>query len=330
MKIIRYSKECKCQWDTFVKQTKNSHFFFHRDYMEYHSDRFEDFSLLFFDEKDKLIAMLPANVKDDTLYSHQGLTFGGFLVDHKMKVATMIDLFIELKNFLKEKNIKKLIYKSIPHIYHKLPAEEDRYALFLNDAKLFRQDVTATIDLTNKLKYQEQRKRAVKKAIKNGLMVEESENLEQYWKVLEKTLKDKHNSKPVHSVDEIVKLHNLFPENIKLFVAKKDDEILSGTVIFENENIVHTQYLANSQKGKELGALDLVIDRLINEVYKDKKYFDFGISNENNGRYLNIGLINQKEGFGARAVVHDFYELKIDMGGVNNTFYYVTLVRRVA
>jgi len=311
MKIIKYSKEYKDQWDNFVKQAKNSHFFFHRDYMEYHSDRFEDFSLLFFDKKDKLIALLPANIKDDTLYSHQGLTFGGFLVDYKMKTAIMLDIFAKLKEFLKEKGIRKLIYKCIPYIYHKLPAEEDRYTLFINDAKLFRRDVTATIDLTNKIKYQEQRKRAIKKAIKNGLIVEKSKDFEQYWKILEKTLKDKHNSKPVHSVDEIIKLHNLFPENIKLFITKKDNEILAGTVIFENENIVHTQYLANSEKGRELGALDLVIDELINEVYKDKKYFDFGISNENNGRYLNIGLINQKEGFGARAVVHDFYELKI-------------------
>ena len=104
----------------------------------------------------------------------------------------------------------------------------------------------------------------------------------------------------------------MFPKNIKLFVAKKDNKILAGTVIFEDETIVHTQYLANSDKGRELGALDLVIDRLINEVYKNKLYFDFGISNEDNGKYLNIGLINQKESFGARAVVHDFYELKIE------------------
>jgi len=280
--------------------------------MEYHSDRFEDYSLLFFNDKDKLIALLPANIQNDILYSHQGLTFGGFLVDHKMKTAVMLDLFTELKSFLKEKNIKKVIYKCIPYIYHKLPSEEDRYALFINNARLFRRDVTSTICINNQIKYSKGRKWIINKALKNGLTVEKSEDFEQYWKILEETLKNRHNSKPVHSLDEIVKLYNLFPKNIKLFVAKKDNKILAGTVIFENETIVHTQYLANSDKGRELGALDLVIDRLINEVYKDKRYFDFGISNEDNGRYLNIGLINQKEGFGARAVVHDFYELKIE------------------
>ena len=312
MHIRKYNSNYKQLWDDFVRKAKNSHFFFYRDYMEYHSDRFEDFSLLFFDNKGKLIAVLPANIRDNVLYSHQGLTFGGFLIDHKMKTAIMLELFTELKKFLKEKNITKLIYKCIPYIYHKLPAEEDKYALFINEAKLIRRDVTTTIYLTNKIKYQEQRKRAVKKALKNGLVVEKSEDFEQYWKILEKTLQSRHNSKPVHSVKEIVKLYNLFPDNIKLFVAKKDNRMLAGTVIFENEIIAHTQYLANSDEGRKFGALDFVIDKLINEVYKDKKYFDFGISNENDGKYLNKGLIEWKEGFGARAVAHDFYELRID------------------
>lgn len=311
MKIVKYNKNYKETWNDFVKNAKNSHFFFYRDYMEYHSDRFEDFSLLFFNDKEKLIAVLPANIKGDVVYSHQGLTFGGFLIDYKMKTPVMLDLFQELKIFLKTKNITKLIYKCIPYIYHKVPAEEDRYALFVQGAKLFRRDVSSTVYLDQKIKYQEQRKRAIKKALKNGLVVEKSEDFEQYWKILEETLKSKYNSKPVHSVDEIVKLYNLFPENIKLFVAKKDNEIMAGTVIFENEIIAHTQYLANSEKGRKLGALDFVIDTLVNEIYKNKKYFDFGISNENNGRHLNEGLIQQKEGFGARAVVHDFYEWEI-------------------
>lgn len=311
MKIEVYSKNYKFLWDEFVKKAKNSHFFFFRDYMEYHSDIFKDFSLLFFDDKKKLIAILPANIKDNIVYSHQGLTFGGFLTNEKMRTSLMLDIFEELKKFLKENDIKKLIYKCIPYIYHKLPAEEDRYALFINKAKLFRRDVSSTIYLDNMIKYSKGRKWIINKAIKNRIEIKESDNFSEFWEVLESTLKNRHGVKPVHSFEEIIKLHNLFPKNIRLFIAKKDNKILAGSIIFENEIIVHTQYLANSEEGRKLGALDLVIDRLINEIYKDKKYFDFGISNENDGKYLNIGLINQKEGFGARAVVHDFYELEI-------------------
>jgi hypothetical protein len=311
MKIIKYSILHKDSWNAFVDIAKNSHFFFTRDYMEYHSDRFDDFSLMAFDENDKLLALFPANLKDTILYSHQGLTFGGFIVDDSMKTETMLSIFDTMNLFAKQNNITKVIYKCIPYIYHQKPSEEDRYALFRNDAKLIRRDVSTTIYLEDKINYQEQRKRSIKKAIKNELLFEETKDFKGYWKVLEETLDTQHDAKPVHCLEEIEKLANLFPKNIKLFIAKKDNKILGGALIFENNQIVHTQYLANSFEGRVIGALDFVLDNLINDIYRNKKYFDFGISNEDAGRYLNTGLIAQKEGFGARAVVHDFYELEI-------------------
>ena len=69
--------------------------------------------------------------------------------------------------------------------------------------------------------------------------------------------------------------------------------------------------MASSAIGKEIGALDFVLNDLIKNIYRDYKYFDFGISNENNGQFLNEGLIAQKEGFGARAICHDFYKIKV-------------------
>ena len=311
MKIVKYTVEQKNNWNEFVKNSKNSHFFFKRDYMEYHSDRFEDFSLIIFDETDKLIAILPANLKENILHSHQGLTFGGFLVDDKMKTETMLEIFESLKVYLKNQNIKKIVYKYIPYIYHIKPSEEDRYALFRNDAKLIRRDVTSTIDLTEQVRYSKGRKWTINKAKKESIETFESDDYETFWELLTGVLESNHEAKPVHRLEEMKKLASLFPKNIKLFLAKKDEKIVSGALIYENKNIVHTQYLANSEVGRETGALDLLIDYLIKDIYKDKKYFDFGISNEDAGRYLNTGLIAQKEGFGARAVAHDFYELEI-------------------
>jgi hypothetical protein len=311
MNVIKYTSVYKKIWDEFVKNSKNGHFFFQRDYMEYHTDRFEDFSLLYFDETKKLIAVLPANIKDKILYTHQGLTFGGFLTGDKMKTETMLDIFEALKEFLKKEKINKLVYKCIPHIYHIKPSEEDRYALFRNDAKLIRRDVTSTIDLTEPVRYSKGRKWTISKAKKEALETFESDDYETFWQLLTNVLESNHEVKPVHTLEEIKKLAHLFPKNIKLYLSRKDTEIISGALIYENQKIVHTQYLANSKEGRELGALDLLLDYLIQNIYKDKKYFDFGISNEDAGRYLNTGLIAQKEGFGARTVVHDFYELEI-------------------
>ncbi len=312
MTIIRYDKAKKIVWNKFVKNSKNSHFFFLRDYMEYHSNRFQDYSLLFFDNKDKLIATLPANIKDNILYSHQGLTFGGFLVNDKIKTEILLDIFKELKLFLKRDNIKRVIYKSIPYIYHIKPSEEDRYALFINNANLIRRDVSSTIYLSEPIRYSKGRKWTINRAKKMDIEVLKSNNYREFWNILSNVLDTNYKANPVHTLSEIENLANLFPQNIKLYIAKKENKILSGAVIFENRYIAHTQYLANSPLGKELGALDLLIDYLIKDIYKDKKYFDFGISNEDNGRYLNRGLISQKEGFGARAVVYDFYKLEID------------------
>lgn len=312
IRVERYKSEYKNQWNEFLLTTKNYHFFFHRDYMEYHADRFTDFSLLFFAEDGSLLALLPASISGSECISHAGLSFGGFLVNSNMKANLMLEIFTVTKDFLKANSVSKFIYKAMPYIYHSLPAEEDLYALFINNAKLIRRDLSSTIDLTNKIQFQERRRRSIKKAQKAGLIVEQSKDFKAYWQILESVL-EKYSKKPVHSLEEIELLATKFPENIKLFVAKDPNtsEILGGTVIYENPIIAHAQYLANSSLGQEMGALDLVIDQLVNNIYNNKNWFDFGISTTDQGLNLNAGLVEQKEGFGARATVNDFYEVAI-------------------
>lgn len=311
LRIEKYNSALKTNWDSFIDTAKNSHFFFKRDYMEYHADRFEDFSLLFWNEND-LVAILAANIKDHTLYSHQGLSFGGFIVDNKMRTQTMVEIFDLLKNFLQEQKISKLIYKAMPRIYHQYPCEEDLYALTKNGAKIYRRDCSSTILLDAPIAYQERRKRSIKKAIKANIKANLSDNYAGYWQVLESVLMQKYSRKPVHSLEEIQKLVTLFNANMKLFTAEAENgEILAGTLIYENPTVLHAQYLGSSDQGKELGALDLVIDCVLQHYGSSKKYFDFGISTEDEGKFLNIGLVDHKEGFGARATVNDFYELPL-------------------
>lgn len=81
--------------------------------------------------------------------------------------------------------------------------------------------------------------------------------------------------------------------------------------MFVTENVVHAQYTAATEEGKKKGAIDLVIDYIINTAYPDKRYFDYGISTENHGLYLNESLLYQKEGFGARGTVYDIYTISL-------------------
>ncbi len=311
MRVEIYDKTQKCVWNDFLKRAKNRHFFFNREFLDYHGDRFKDFSLLIYNSKGKLTALLPANIDRDILYTHQGLTYGGFIVSDSMKVEIMLDIFKELRAFLKHRGINRLIYKAVPHIHHIKSSQEDIYALFKEGAKLIRREVSSTIYLDKPIRYSNGRKWSLKRGESLGFEIESSRDFSLFWSLLESVLDKYHNSKPTHSLSEISHLSTLFPDNIKLFLIKRDSKLLAGAVTFDNCEISHLQYVANSDEGREVGALDFLIDHLIKRVYHNKRYFDFGTSSKDSGRALNMGLIDQKERFDARAVAVDRYELII-------------------
>lgn len=311
MRIENYNPSFKQPWDEFVRGSKNGVFLFFRDYMDYHQDRFRDNSLLVFDDKEQPIALLPANKNDDVLISHGGLTYGGFITDERMKTGLMLNVFELVLSYLRENNFAKLIYKPVPHIYHRFPAEEDLYALFRSNAVLFRRDVSSAINLSHKIPYQERRSRAVKKAATKNITCELSADYASYWRILEENLAVVHNVKPVHSLAEIETLQRAFPDNIKLFAAFVADEMVAGSVIYETRQVAHAQYIASSSAGRAIGALDFLFHYLLTEIYIDKPFFDFGIATEEQGRTLNSGLIEFKEGFGGRSVAYDFYEVNL-------------------
>lgn len=311
MKAVRYSVSERESWDAFVTESKNGTFLFQRPYMDYHSDRFMDHSLLFHSDKGQLVAVLPANERSETLQSHGGLTYGGVICDASMTTPVMLEVFDALFEYMRESGFSRLVYKTMPSIYHRHPAEEDRYALFRADARLFRRDVLSVIRSDARLPLQKRRSRKVAQAQKLGLVVETSNDLGAFWAILEENLLATHGVKPVHTLEEIELLSGRFPDHIRLHVCRENDAVVAGVVMFDSSRVAHVQYISASARGREIGALDLLFATLIERDYAKQAYFDFGISNQQDGQILNVGLIEQKEGFGARAVVHDYYELNL-------------------
>lgn len=311
--VVRYTEDKVDIWNQFNKQSKNSLFMFDRNYMDYHKDRFKDHSLLFYDE-DKLIALLPMSEHDDMLISHGGLTYGGFITDSKMKQHTMMDCFGELINYAKENGFKSIRYKCIPHIYHSQPAEEDRFALFANNSKLDTVDVSTYVNLAAPLKMPKGRKAQISRAKREGVVVEELTELEDFNKFIDlenEVLTERHDVRAVHTGEELKLLHDRFPENIHLFASLKDGNLIAGTVVYEYDQVVHTQYMAANDEARTIGALDLAVSTVINNYKDTKKWLDFGISTEHGKIYLNEGLCSQKEGFGGRTGVYEIWELNL-------------------
>jgi hypothetical protein len=312
LEVTRYTPEDKKSWDSFVCNSKNSPFFIQRDFMEYHANRFIDYSLLV-RQNEKLVAILPANIDSvsRTLISHGGLTFGGIFVLREIKTSLYHSIFEDLIRFLSLNSIKTLIYKTPPIVYHQMPSAEDQFFLNYFGGKLIRRDLGTIVKPSKNILFSSRRRRSIAKSLSAGVVVSEEAAFENYWPLLGEVLQNRHGVKPVHTLDEICRLKSLFPQNIRLYVASKDQKIIAGVVVFISKDVVHAQYIASSEIGKKLGALDLIFSELIKNIYVDRAWFSFGVSTEDQGTTLNDGLITYKEEFGGGACVHDFYELEI-------------------
>ncbi|HEX8060470.1 MAG TPA: GNAT family N-acetyltransferase [Cyclobacteriaceae bacterium] len=304
--VKRYSETDKTAWNNFLQEAKNSTFLFHRDYVDYHSDRFNDHSAMIFSDN-KLCALFIASEKGDVIQSHGGLSYGGLILEKNVRLNEVLRYFYHLLKYYSN-DFSKIVYKCFPSYYCSVPAHEDLYALFLVDAKLIRRDTSSVYDRSNPRPYKERKKRSLKKTA-GSLRIQQSPDPQNFWKsILEPNLEERFGVKPVHTLDEVNLLMSRFPENIKLFEVHSD-ELLGGTLIFETEKVAHAQYISASAAGKAAGALDFLFDRLIQDTYSIKRFFSMGISNENDGRKLNDGLMDWKEGFGTSMYALDFYSI---------------------
>ncbi len=307
--IETYSKKNKLKWDEFIDSSKNSTFLFKRDFMDYHSKRFDDHSLLIYKDS-KLIALFPCNTREKNVYSHQGLSYGGIIVKSTLKFNQYLELFSEILKYYNNLSFDKLFVKQIPSIYNSDFNSELDYLAFITQSKNWRKDIISVIDMQNNFGISRDRVQGYKRGIKNNLKIKETDNLKGFWNdILIPTLSKKHSVKPVHSFDEIQKLKNRFNRNIRQFNVYSNGKIVAGTTIFQTKNVAHVQYIGSNFNKNSLGSLDFLFYNLLSYTFSNVKYFDFGTSNEKDGKKLNDGLLYWKEGFGARSSTQNFYEI---------------------
>lgn len=295
-------------WDGAVRSARARHFMFERAYMDYHQDRFADASW-FILLQDRAIAVLAASRSGDEVVCHGGLTFGGILSGPELTTIRAVAALEAIAGSLRADGVRRLFYKPMPHPYHLDPAEEDLYGLHTSGARLVSREVTAAVAPGSRPAYSVERRRAIRRSAADRIAIGESDAIDEFWALLQVTLSERHGVQPVHSVAEMRLLAHRFPGRIRLFVAWEGNEIVAGTVIFETPTVAHAQYIAASGRGRDLHALDALFDHLLTNVYRDL-WFDFGISNQRDGT-LNAGLLRYKEGYGARALVHDRYLLEL-------------------
>jgi len=318
MRVERLSEDTQSVWDDFIEnEALNATFLHSRKFLSYHGSRFNDQSLMVYDDG-KLIAVFPAAHhprEDGVIVSHPGATFGGVVFGQHCRGERCLSALHVVASYYKDVGIKRLVYKAVPLIFHQAPLQDDLYALFRMQAKRIRCDISAVIDSSLRLKVSKGRKYEINKARKIGVEIVEGENiLGDIYFLIKENLWNAHHANPVHSQEELLNIYQRCPGNIRFMASAVKGEVVAGVIMFNSGRVAHTQYIASNDKGRRMGALDLLIEHCIQDAFKKGfRYFDFGISNEDEGRTLNQGLYRYKRTFGAGSAVHEFYELDLEV-----------------
>ena len=312
-----YRAADEAAWNALVAASPNGTFLFDRGFMGYHAERFEDASLLV-ERRGKLVAVLPAHRSGSQVASHGGLSYGGLVLAETIGQQATWELMQALQRHWRSQGVSELIYKTVPSIYHRLPCEDDRWALWRCGAQLVRRDALSVVGPTP-AHWPARRRRSITRATRQraelalgghaGCEPGAVEDWATFWALLDQELQERHGSHPVHSAEEIRLLAGRFPTAISLQWARWSGRIVGGLVLFETPTAIHLQYMAADGQGRRCSALDLLLERAITRAQEAGKWFDFGHSNEEEGRALNPGLAFYKESFGASTMVHDHYLL---------------------
>ena len=299
-------------WDALAARAPMASFLHTRRFLGYHGDRFDDASLVLTD-RGGMIAVLPAALDPDDpsrVVSHPGATFGGLVHDGSLTGERALAAIRAAASAYAERGLQTLAYKPVPWIYHRVPSDDDLYALFRLGTARTRVELSCAIELSRRREPRPRRRRGLRKAVSRGLQLSEAlELVPEFWRVLERNLALRHDARPVHTVEEILRIQELFPEGVRFVIGIVDGTVVAGTVLFTTQPVVHAQYMACDERGREICALDGVLEHCIDEAeMQGHRFFDFGISTENGGSAMNAGLYTFKREFGGGGVRYETYE----------------------
>lgn len=309
---VRFYEKRQCQeWDQFLGGSNVPLFFFKRSFIESQASAASEKSLCVF-KGNVLHAIVPGGVSEKAFISYGGLTYGGIIPASDTRNVDVRLIIDSLIFFLRNNNFSKFVYKPVPFFFHRRISQDDIHYLWMLGAQSLKRELTSVLDLTKPIRYSKGRRSTVSKGKRILPSVAFLDAVDEIYPVLEEVLNARHSVSPVHSLGNLNMLKALFPDNILFCKQMSGDLVVAGAVLFDFGDVVHCQYLFNSVKGRDLGALDVLIDQIINySISKEKKYLSFGISTEKSGMFINEGLIQQKESFGCFSAVLETLELEL-------------------
>lgn len=319
MEVKEYSEEFHRQWDDFIRtSSRNGGIFQERDFLSYHAEeKFKDASILFFEEGE-LIAVFPAaEIKEDQItriISHPGSSYGGLIYKNDSTLRDILDILEQMILYYIERNICSLEMRLSEPIFHKLPDGELIYLLWHRGFALKTQEISSCLDLTENKGWEKlSRKRNltyIRKLEREGVIAEETEDIEDVYHIIEKNLTTRYNRIPTHSLAELKKIKELYPGRVHFWRVIKEGISLGAIVLFDvSDTGVHDFYIARNEDVQDIKALQLLFHKVFEHYHeKNFRWFNFGISSRN--EQIKWGILEFKEAVGGRATVRQSWILE--------------------
>lgn len=298
LNIIKYSPHNAAEWDHFITISINGTFLLYRNFMDYHKDRFNDHSLMVY-ENESLLCCIPAHRVKQGFYSHRGLSYGGIIIsqDGKNKIEQVIDVVMR---YLKSHAFAKAEFQQPPVSYHHVNREIE-LLLQQQDFKANRLLHNQLVRLDMEIKVSSKKTRGYRNGNYKGLKIVRNDSFKNFWQdILVPQLHTRYGSKPVHTLEEIELLASRFPENIVQHNLYLKDKLLAGITFFKNVKLVKAQYTASSPQGLQCDATTfLYIEAMKEFTSAGFLIFDYGPVNKKDGT-INKGLKRFKKELGCR------------------------------
>lgn len=301
LNVSRYQPSEAAQWDQFIRDSECSCLLFYRGYMDYHADRFEDASLTARLDG-QLIGVMPASLSEDGVFSHGGLTFGGWQFGQGLSAELRRQVHLASLDYYRQDSRKKLVIRALPGFFQPCLGAEEWWRVGMTAERAL---TGAAVDLSVPEKLGVKRRPCAVKALNTHEFAATS--VEEFWPLLEEVLRARHGAAPTHSLEEVQLLQERFPDQILTYKATQEHKILAGVVLFVSRDVAHVQYMATSLEGRASHALDGLLVWLMRANVGRLRWLSMGTSNERDGR-INQGLFDYKLSFGAMPFLHDIRE----------------------
>jgi hypothetical protein len=320
MEVTQYEKKYLDQWEDFVSSSNNGTIFHSRKFLSYHSaDKFIDNSLIFSEDKKISALLTAAEIKRDgkkNLWSHMGASYGGFVYKESMSIKQAWDLTKSLIDYAKDNKFERIVVTNVPIVYQKRYNEYLDFAFIRSGFNYLKREVTSVITLDvdedNVMKLiKPEARTSIRKAEKLGVVIKKSNDFEEYYGILKSNLAMRHNVQPAHTLDELLKLKELYPQKIQLYGAYTKGKMIAGVVNFYcNEKVVLVFYISHDPEYQQYRAVNLLFYTIMKDaISRGLGFLDFGLFTVN--MEPNWGLGKFKESFGARGVLRDTFYLDL-------------------